>query len=273
LKLPATLFAMAYALLALASPALAQTDDETEKGLEKYRAMMADPMSNPAYLYVDRGEELWSTKRGPKNVSLEGCDLGEGPGKLEGAYAKLPRYFADADQVMDLEARLLWCMDKLQGLDIAEVVKRKFSSPGRESDMEALSAYIGNKSNGMKFAAPLTHPKEKEAYALGESFFFRRSSVMDFSCQTCHSQPGARIRLQKLPTFDTPEDAQAAVGTWPAYRVSQNALRTMQHRMSDCLWQMRLPDVEYASPITVALISYLTHKAEGGIIESPSLKR
>ena len=35
-------------------------------------------------------------KRGAKNVSLEGCDLGEGPGKLDGAYAKLPRYFTDA---------------------------------------------------------------------------------------------------------------------------------------------------------------------------------
>jgi L-cysteine S-thiosulfotransferase len=272
LKLPATIFALACAFVA-AGPALAQSDDETEKALEKYRAMMSDPMSNPGYLFVDRGEELWGQKRGTKNVSLEGCDLGEGPGKLEGAYAKLPRYFADADKVMDIEARLLWCMEKVQGLDTADVIKRKFSSPGRESDMEALVAFIANKSNGMKLAAPLTHPKEKEAYALGESFFYRRSSVMDFSCQTCHSQPGARIRLQKLPTFDTPEEAQASVGTWPAYRVSQNTLRTMQHRMSDCLWQMRLPDVEYASPITVALITYLTHKAEGGTIEVPSIKR
>lgn len=271
MKLPATILALAFAIAA--GSALAQSDDDTEKGLEKYRAMMSDPMSNPGYLFVDRGEELWGQKRGTKNVSLEGCDLGEGPGKVEGAYAKLPRYFADADQVMDLEARLLWCMEKVQGLDTADVIKRKFSAPGRESDMEMLVAFIANKSNGMKLAAPLTHPKEKEAYALGESFFYRRSSVMDFSCQTCHSQPGARIRLQRLPSFDTPEDAQAAVATWPAYRVSQNTLRTMQHRMSDCLWQMRLPDVGYASPITVALITYLTHKAEGGVIEAPSIKR
>jgi len=271
-KLGLKLLAVACATFAAASAAIAQPD-ETEKALEKYREMMSDPMSNPGYLFVDRGEELWSQKRGSKNVSLETCDLGEGPGKLEGAYAKLPRYFADADSVMDLESRLLWCMEKIQGLDIADIKKRKFSSPGRESDMEALVAFIANKSNGMHFSLPLAHPKEKEAFALGEALFYRRSSVMDFSCQTCHAQPGARIRLQKLPTFDEPEEAQATMGSWPTYRVSQNTLRTMQHRMWDCLWQMRMPDVEYGSPVTVALITYLTKKAEGGEIQVPSIKR
>lgn len=267
------LVSVVFAVTGLASAAMAQSDDETEKGLEKYRKMIEDPMSNPGYLAVDRGEELWSTKRGEKNVSLAGCDLGQGPGKVEGAYAHLPRYFADADQVMDLETRLLWCMKNLQGLDTADVIRRRFSAPGRDSDMEALSAFIAEKSNGQKFSLPLTHPKEKEAYALGEAFYFRRSSVNDFSCQTCHSQEGSRIRLQKLPTFEVPKDAQATMGSWPTYRVSQNALRTMQHRMWDCLWQMRMPDVAYGSPVTVGLITFLTKKAEGGDIQVPSIKR
>ena len=65
----------------------------------------------------DRGEALWKTPRGPKNVSLEQCDLGKGPGKVDGAFAELPRYFADADRVMDVETRILWCMEKLQGFN------------------------------------------------------------------------------------------------------------------------------------------------------------
>ena len=103
-----TLLVAALAIAAVAPRALAQ-DAETEKGIEKYRAMLKeDPWSNPGYLDVDRGEALWSTRRGPKNVSLEQCDLGKGPGKVEGAFAELPRYFADADRVMDLETRILW---------------------------------------------------------------------------------------------------------------------------------------------------------------------
>lgn len=264
-------------LFAFAASAIAQTasDDDSEKALEKYRAMISDPMSNPGYLAVDSGEALWTAKRGPKNASLETCDLGEGPGKVEGAYAKLPRYFADVDKVMDAESRILWCMETIQGIGTAPLRKKPFASSGGNpaTEIEALVAYVGNKSNGEKFAAEMEHPKEKEMVALGEALFYRRSSLNDFSCQTCHGQEGQRIRLQKLPYFDNAEDAKATMGSWPTYRVSQASLRTMQHRIYDCFWQMRMPDVGYTSDVTVALISYLTKKAEGGTIEVPSIKR
>ena len=85
----------------LSQPAIAQ-DAETERAIERYRQMLKeDPWSNPGLLDSDRGEALWSAARGPKKVSLEKCDLGKGPGVLDGAFAELPRYFADADRVMD----------------------------------------------------------------------------------------------------------------------------------------------------------------------------
>lgn len=260
----------------LAFDAAAQTasEEDAEKELERYRAMINDPMANPGYLAVDRGEVLWELKRGTKNVSLQGCDLGEGPGKLEGAYARLPRYFKDADRVMDLEQRLLWCMDKLQGLDTADIIKRRFSGPGRASDMEDLVAFIANKSNGMKFEPQLKHPKEQEMAAAGEGMFFRRSAIMDFSCATCHAEEGKRIRLQALPELAKPgEPARQTMGSWPTYRVSQSALRTMQHRLWDCYRQMRMPVPEYASDGITALTMYLTKSAAGGEINVPSIKR
>jgi sulfur-oxidizing protein SoxA len=249
--------------------------DDADKTLEKYRAMISDPMSNPGYLAVDAGEALWSMPRGTKNVSLETCDLGEGPGKLDGAYAKMPRYFADTDRVMDAESRILWCMETIQGFDTTAIRKKPFANSGGNpaTEIEALVAFVANRSNGHVYAAKMEHPKEREMVALGEALFFRRASVNDFSCQTCHGQEGQRIRLQKLPHFDTPRDAQATMGSWPTYRVSQASLRTMQHRLWDCYWQMRMPDVGYTSDVTIALTAYLTKKAEGGKIEVPSIKR
>ncbi len=173
-----------------------RAQDAAEKEIERYREMISDPMSNPGFLAVDRGEALWSEKRGAKNVSLEGCDLGLGAGKLEGAFAKLPRYFADADKVMDLEQRLLFCMQNVQGLDTKDVVARRFSGPGKPSDMEDLVAFIANKSSGMKIDIPLSHPKEQEMAAVGEAIFYTRGGVNDFSCATCHADEGKRIRLQ-----------------------------------------------------------------------------
>jgi L-cysteine S-thiosulfotransferase len=265
--------ASAGVLLSLA----AASADTTDKELEKYRQMLQDPFANPGNLWVDRGEELWTLPGGPKKVSLQACDLGKGVGKLEGAFAELPRYFADADRVMDLEARLLWCMSQVQGRDPNEVLKTRFSPMGAAGEtmsaLEALTAFVASKSNGMKLAAALDHPKEQEMVAVGEMLFYRRQGPWDFSCATCHGDNGKRIRLQELPNFDVPQQAQAVLGSWPAYRVSQESLRTLQHRLYDCFWQMRLPAVDYASDVTIALTAYLTKKAEGGLIQVPSIKR
>jgi L-cysteine S-thiosulfotransferase len=259
--------------LALHAPAQAQTAD-AEKEIERYRAMINDPFANPAFLNVDRGELLWKTARGAKNVTLDGCDLGVGIGKIDGAYAKLPRHFADADKVMDVEQRLLWCMDKVQGLDTADVIKRRFSGPGVQSDMEDLVAYIANKSSGMKIEAQLAHPKEKELTAVGEALFFRRSAISDFSCATCHAEEGKRIRLQGLPNLSKAgKSAQLIMGSWPAYRVSQSQTRTMQHRLWDCYRQMRMPIPDYASDGLTALMMYMNQNAAGGDLAVPSIKR
>ena len=247
---------------------------DSEKEIEKYREMISDPMSNPGFLNVDRGEALWKLQRGAKNVTLEQCDLGEGSGKLDGAYARLPRHFKDTDKVMDLEQRLHWCMQNLQGLDTADVVRRKFGGPGRTSDMEDLVAFIANKSSGQKLAIPVQHPKEKEMYDVGEAMFYRRGGQWDFSCATCHSEDGKRIRLQGLPNLGKPgKQVQETMGSWPTYRVSQSNVRTMQHRLWDCYRQMRWPAPDYLSDGLTALTVYLNKNAEGADIQVPSIKR
>jgi sulfur-oxidizing protein SoxA len=263
----------AAVFLAGASPVIAQ-DDATERGLEQYRQMLReDPWSNPAYLDVDRGEALWKTKAGPKNASLEQCDLGKGPGVVEGAFAELPRYFPDADRVMDVETRIVWCMEQLQGIPAKEAIK-PFPGGGRPTtDIGAIATYIASKSAGMKFAPHVEHPKEKEILAIGEAIFFRRQGPMDFSCATCHNDKGLRIRLQPLPYLSDPEEAKKVIGEWPAYRVSSTHVMTMQHRLFDCFWQMRLGRVDFGSDVTVALIMYLNDKARGGEISAPGLKR
>jgi sulfur-oxidizing protein SoxA len=259
----------ALVLLVCASPIGAQ---DTSDALAIGRQMLAE--DNPGDLWVERGQRLFHEKRGPKHASLEACDLGLGPGKLEGAFAQLPRYFADTDKVQDLESRLMTCMVTLQGFKAEDIVKTRFGTLDRDSDMEALVSFIGSKSNGMKMNAPLAHPKEREVYKAGEYLFNRRSGPLDFACVTCHGEDGKRIRLQDLPNMTDPKEVQTVVSTgWPAYRGTQATVRTMQHRLYDCNWQMRLPDLGYTSEMSIALTSYLNHKAEGGVIQLPGVRR
>ena len=236
------------------------------------RRMLAE--DNPGELWIDRGKLLFYEKRGPKNASLEQCDLGLGPGKLEGATARLPRYFPDTDRVQDLESRLLTCMVELQGFKRQDIVKTATSAPmSSGSDMEALAMYITSRSNGMKMNVSLSHPKEREMYKAGEYLFFRRSGQTDFGCVTCHGESDKRIRLQDLVHMMDKKKIQEVVSSWPAYRGAHAVVRTMQWRLYDCFWQMRLPELEYASDVSIALTTYLHHRGNDAVIHVPGFKR
>ena len=263
---------LAAALALAVGGAAAQEKDRTIEEIERYRQMLQD--GNPAELLVVRGEELWKTRRGPKNVTLEQCDIGLGPGVVKGAYARLPRYFADVDQVMDFEARLVHCMVTLQGFDRAALVKAPFSGAGqRQTDIESITTYVVEQSRGATIAVPQVHPKERASFDRGKQLFYMRAGPYDFACSTCHGVDGQRIRLQDLPNFEKPEPAQRAFATWPAYRVSQGALRTMQWRMNDCFRQARWPEPIFVSQGTIDLITFLGVKANGGKMDSPAIKR
>jgi sulfur-oxidizing protein SoxA len=255
---------------ALVGAAGARAQD-TAKEIQRYRDMVAE--GSPAELFEFEGEALWKKAQGPKNVSLERCDLGKGPGVLKGAYAGLPRYFKDADRVMDLETRLLHCMTTLQGRTREEATKRVFGNADRPSEMESLSAYIAAQSRGMKMAPGVSHPKEKQNIELGRALYFHRVGAWDFSCATCHGDEGKRIRMQELPVLYKPQPARAAMASWPAYRVSTSSFVTLQWRMNDCFRQMRTPEPNFGSETTVALIHFITATGAGATYAGPGNKR
>ena len=149
------------------------------------------------------------------------------------------------------------------------------ASPGGSSgsDIEALALYITSRSNGMKMAVALRHPKEHEMYKAGEYLFYRRSGQTDFGCVTCHGEANKRIRLQDLIHMTSKEGVQSVVSTWPAYRGAHYVVRTMQWRLYDCFWQMRLPELTYLSEASIALTTYLNHEGNGAVIRVPGFKR
>jgi len=228
---------------------------------------------NPAELFEARGKELWTAKRGPKNASLEQCDLGLGPGLVKGAYVQLPRYFADADKVMDAERRIVHCMATLQGFDAAELAKRPFSTDTQTPDPVVLVTYVAGQSRGMKIAVPQKHPKEREAYEIGREIFFYRAGAYDFACASCHGEDGKRIRTQPLPNLTKPEQAIRGFQGWPGYRMTGGVMHTLQWRMWDCFRQQRFPEPGYASDTVSALLTYLGVNANGHVYKGPGIKR
>ena len=268
----AGVFIALAAIFLVANPATAQPKS-AQDAINEYRQSLQD--GNPADLNAARGEALWKTKSGPKNASLQDCDLGLGPGKVKGAAAALPKYFADVGKVMDVESRLVHCMVTLQGAKADDFsAATAFSREGQKATaIEDLVAYIYDESREVVVNVPQSHPAEKASYQRGKVAFFFKGGTHDFSCASCHGEDGKRIRLQDLPNLTKPGPAQAAFSQWPAYRVSQGAVRTMQWRLYDCFRQQRFPELQYLSPTSVDLITFMGVNANGGKMAAPAIKR
>ena len=250
----------------------AEEKDAATLEFEKFRAEMED--SNPAELFEAKGEELWKTKRGPRNVSLaESCDLGLGVGVVKGAYVQTPRYFRDADAVMDAERRIVWCMVEKQGDKFEDIAKRPFATDTHTPDITSLVTYVASQSRNMKLAVPLDDPKVREAYEIGKEMAAYRAGPYDFSCNTCHGADGRRIRMQTLPNISTPQGALRGVQGWPGYRMTDGVMLTHQWRMGDCFRQQRFPEPKYASDAVAYLLTYLIGTANGLEYKGPGIKR
>ena len=192
--LPETLVGFAVVLCA---DALAQSEKALEE-IQKYRQMLEE--GNPADLAEQSGRELWSARRGPKQASLEQCDLGLGPGRVDGAYAQLPRYFADTSKVQDVESRLVTCMMTLQEFSLEEATRGWYK---RDSDIEALVTYVAAQSKGSTIDVPARHPAEATMYEVGQGdLLAARRSVGFLLCHLPLRRRGRRIRLQDLPELD-----------------------------------------------------------------------
>ena len=237
--------AMALAL----APAMAQKT--ASQGIDEYRAMLAD--GNPAELFEAKGEDLWKKTRGPKNASLEKCDLGKGPGVVKGVFVELPRFFADTQRVQDLESRLVSCMETLQGFNAAEIAKTPYGR-GEMANVTALATWVSAESKGLKFNLSQSHTQEKTFYEVGKRLFFQRGGTHDFSCASCHGEEGKRIRLQDLP-------------------ISNGQMWSMQLRLNDCYRQQRFPYPGFGSDATIALSTYLGVNAKGAASIAPAIKR
>ncbi|WP_299431034.1 sulfur oxidation c-type cytochrome SoxA [uncultured Meiothermus sp.] len=217
----------------------------------------------PGELYAAQGEELFAQKRGPRNASLEACDFGLGPGKLEGAHAQLPRYFADTRRVEDLETRIASCMVRLQGFKLAEI---------KREDIKALSAFVASKSSEMPLRVVPRTSQEIAMYNLGRELWFHRAGNRDMNCSICHdAYAGSRVRLSPVRS-----PRQGLSNEWPAYRFEADKLYTLQDRIAFCYVSIGIAAPEFYSEPYIALSVYMLAEATRGrnsLTEMPGFTR
>jgi sulfur-oxidizing protein SoxA len=248
---------------AAAAPTLLAQNSAVDE-IAKYRAALQD--GNPAELWEARGEAIWKQKRGPKQVSLEQCDLGLGAGVVKGAYARLPRYFADADRVMDLESRSVH--GRAPGFSDADSRKQPAGTVTSASPTWRRSLPMSSESRGVAMNVGLAN-EGAEMYRLGERIFcFGRSARL--GCVTCHgamrsvsgcrpAEPddeGARKRTRRGPHTACRRASCVRFSGDSTTASASNASRT----------RIR-PDA------SIALTMFLARNANGAPFDAPAIKR
>lgn len=222
--------------------------------------------NNPAYFTAQDGKELFYKKRGPNNASLANCDFGQGPGKLKGAYVKMPRYFEDTGRVMNAESRLVYCMKTIQGFS------ENSSAVQNRGELKKMLTFIASQSNGYEWAPSMDDPMEKAMRDAGEAMFYRRAGKLDQNCASCHFETGTSVRASAMPSIQVPEEWTKAV-SWPAFRLGKRDIRSPYQRMRGCYYQMRKALLQPRTDAAIALQTFWLDAARGQPAILPDLKR
>jgi len=218
------------------------------------RAMEDDDFQNPGSLWVDKGKALWSTVDGSAAKSCQSCHNAAAT-SMRGVGAAYPKYDAKIGRVIDLEQRI--------GLER----ERMGATPWAwESDeLLAMTTYIKTQSRGMPVNVSIDGPA-RATYEAGKTFYQTRLGQLDMSCQQCHVQNNNHLLRTEILS-------QGQTNGFPTYRLSWQALGSVQRRFRECNANIRAEPLAYGSPQYVALELYLAEVGKGLPVETPSVRK
>ncbi len=220
---------------------------------DETQAMETDDFENPAFLFVDQGEELWSTVDGSEGKSCESCH--EDASSLAGVRAAMPKWNEAAGKPWTMENWVNNCRTERMGAD-----EWKWES----QQMLSMTAFVGLQSRGMPVAVDASGPMEPW-YKKGEELYYTRVGQLDMSCSNCHEDNyGTMIRADHL--------SQGHTNGFPTYRLKWQGLGSLHRRFSGCMKNIRATPYKRGSDEFLALELYLAKRGEGLSVEAPSVR-
>ena len=232
--------------------------DEIISGYEfrtsETQALQDDDFVNPAFLWLEKGEEAWNEVDGSEGKSCATCH-GDAETSMAGVRAQMPKWDAKSGKPLALEQRINSCRENNMG---AEPWKW-------ESDvMLGMTSYIGLQSRGMPMQVKIDGPMTPW-YEKGKELYYQRLGQLDLACANCHEDNyGNYIRADLL--------SQGHINGFPTYRLKWQKVGSIHRRFSGCIKNIRGVPWKRGSDEFVALEIYLAHRGEGLPIESPSVR-
>ncbi len=216
--------------------------------------MQDDDTANPAMLFVQAGETLWSEKTGTAGKSCADCH-NDATVSMKGVAARYPAVAAETGKPVDLEGRINLCRTNHQ---------QALALAAESDDLLALSAYVALQSRGQ----PIAPPDDVQLAALranGAGIYRQRQGQLNLSCANCHDDNAEK----KLAGATIP---QAHPTGYPIYRLEWQALGSLKRRLRNCVVGMRAEAWPYDAREYLALESYLMERARGMVMDAPGVR-
>lgn len=218
------------------------------------RAIQEDDFANPAFLWMEQGEQLWSKKEGKAGKACASCH--GGVKKMKGVAASYPKFNAEEKRVINLEQRINKCRK-----DNMKAKPWKYES----GQLLGMTAVVRHQSRGLPVNVKIEGPA-RPFYEKGKKFYNQRRGLLDLSCANCHVEnPGRRIRADLL--------SQGQSNGFPTYRLKWQKLGSLHRRFRGCNKNIRAQPYKSGSQDYVNLELFLGYRGNGLKIESPSVRR
>lgn len=246
----------AAALAALAAIGAAAAADKRSGYLDaspQTRAIQDDDDANPAFLWVRRGEAMWTETTGSAGKSCESCH--GPPSAMRGVAARHPAYDPSMRRPVTLEQRVNRCRTDRQGAP---------ALPPDSDELLAITAFVGLQSRGMPVAIEAGGPA-RPALDRGRRLFATRQGQLNLACSQCHDErAGKRLAGSVIP--------QGHPNGYPLYRLEWQSLGSLDRRLRNCLTGIRAAPYAPDSPELADLAFFLAWRANGLPVETPAVR-
>lgn len=218
------------------------------------RAMQDDDMLNPAFLWVDRGRDLWNEIDGDEGKSCASCH-GEAETSMRGIGASYPKYHPSSDKVVNIEQQVNICRSGRMAAEPWE-----FGS----DELLAMTIFVKYQSRGMPVSVQIDGPAAPW-FERGKEHFYRRRGQLDMNCADCHTANAAKLLRGDLLS-------QGHTNAYPIYALGDGRARPLHTLLWHCNELMRSTPFDVLSDEFVALELFLAWRGQGLPVETPGVR-
>lgn len=218
------------------------------------QAFQDDDFENPAFLWVDKGEELWSEVDGKAGKSCESCH-GDAADSMKTAGAEFPKWDAKRGKPINMEQQINKCRTEQM-----QAKAWKWES----EQLLAMTSYTRSQSRGQPVNVQVDGPMAP-FFEKGKELYYTRVGQLDMACSNCHEDYyGTNIRSDML--------SQGQTNGFPTFRLKWQKVGSTHRRFKGCMKNIRATPYKVGSDEFVNLELYIGYRGQGLPVEAPAVR-